>query len=157
MYSFNKTSPLAIFFLLNLLFFSLVTSYQPVHPPSLTPPPSTITPPPPSLTPPPPSLTPPPPTNNGVTCPRNTLNIEACANVLNLVNLVLNSQPNQSYPQCCSLIEGLVDLEARVCLCTALKLKIGGLILLRIPIDLNLIVNGCGRKLGYPYNVCPRS
>ncbi|KAL0550378.1 hypothetical protein IC582_014887 [Cucumis melo] len=138
MYSSNKTSPLALFFFLNLLFFSLVTSHQPVQPPNPVQPPS-----------------PTPPTNNGATCPRNTLNIAACANVLNLVSL-LNNQPNQSYPPCCSLIQGLADLEARVCLCTALRLKVGSLVSLIVPINLNLIVNNCDRKLKSPYNMCPR-
>ncbi|KAL1201700.1 putative lipid-binding protein AIR1B [Cardamine amara subsp. amara] len=46
---------------------------------------------------------------------------------------------------CCSLIEGLVDLEAAVCLCTALKASVLG-INLNLPINLSLLLNVCSRK-----------
>jgi hypothetical protein len=46
---------------------------------------------------------------------------------------------------CCSLIQGLVDLEAAVCLCTALRLTLLG-INLNLPINLSLVLNNCGRN-----------
>ncbi|KAH0645924.1 hypothetical protein KY284_033808 [Solanum tuberosum] len=46
--------------------------------------------------------------------------------------------------KCCSLIEGLVDLDAAVCLCTALKANLLG-INLNIPLSLNLLLNNCGK------------
>ncbi|KAL1191371.1 putative lipid-binding protein AIR1 [Cardamine amara subsp. amara] len=75
-------------------------------------------------------------------CPRDALKIGVCANVLKLVDLKLGSPPVKP---CCSLIDGLVDLEAAVCLCTALKANILG-ISLNLPIDLSLLLNVCSRK-----------
>jgi hypothetical protein len=43
-------------------------------------------------------------------------------------------------------LEGLVDLEAAVCLCTVLKANILG-IKLNLPIDLSLVLNHCGRSV----------
>ncbi|KAF8082311.1 hypothetical protein N665_0834s0002 [Sinapis alba] len=60
-------------------------------------------------------------TSAHVTCPRNNLKIGLCTNVLNVVNLKLGYPPVKP---CCSLIEGLVDLEAAACLCAALKVNI---------------------------------
>ncbi|KAF8083966.1 hypothetical protein N665_0741s0001 [Sinapis alba] len=76
-------------------------------------------------------------------CPRNALQIGVCANVLKLVDLKLGNPPVKP---CCSLIEGLVDLEAAVCLCTALKLNILG-INLNLPIDLSALLNVCSKKV----------
>ncbi|XP_010555467.1 PREDICTED: putative lipid-binding protein AIR1B [Tarenaya hassleriana] len=73
------------------------------------------------------------------TCSKDSLQISACANVLNLVSLTIGSS---SYQQCCSLINGLADLEAAVCLCSSLKLSVLG-----ITVDTNaqisLILNAC--------------
>jgi hypothetical protein len=48
---------------------------------------------------------------------------------------------------CCSLLDGLVDLDAAVCLCTAVKANVLG-IKLDLPVDLSLILNNCGK-------ICP--
>ena len=74
-----------------------------------------------------------------------------CANVLNgLINLQLGTPPKQP---CCSLIQGLADLEAAVCLCTALKANILG-IHLNVPVDLSLLVNYCGKNVPSGFQ-CP--
>ena len=88
--------------------------------------------------------TPPPPPSGGGggSCPINALKLEVCANVLNL--LKLNIPPRND--QCCPLLEGLVDLDAAVCLCTAIKANILG-INLNLPIDLSLILNYCGNTV----------
>ncbi|CAM0871181.1 unnamed protein product [Alopecurus aequalis] len=81
---------------------------------------------------------------SGGRCPIDTLKLGVCANVLNgLINLQLGTPPKKP---CCSLIQGLADVEAAVCLCTALKANILG-INLNVPIDLSLLVNYCGRKV----------
>ncbi|CAN0842107.1 14 kDa proline-rich protein DC2.15, partial [Linum grandiflorum] len=46
----------------------------------------------------------------------------------------------------CSLLEGLVDLEVAVCLCTAIKANILG-INLNIPVALSLLLNVCGSSV----------
>ncbi|PHT92676.1 14 kDa proline-rich protein DC2.15 [Capsicum annuum] len=76
-------------------------------------------------------------------CPTDALKLGVCANVLNgLLNVTLGKPPVEP---CCSLIENLVDLEAAVCLCTALKANILG-IKLNLPISLNLLLNVCSKK-----------
>ncbi|KAF5478472.1 hypothetical protein F2P56_005030, partial [Juglans regia] len=78
------------------------------------------------------------------TCPKDTLKLGVCANLLNdLVHLVVGTPPKTP---CCSLIEGLVDLEAAVCLCTAIKANILG-INLNVPLSLSLLLNYCGKKV----------
>ncbi|KAG2327094.1 hypothetical protein Bca4012_036045 [Brassica carinata] len=74
------------------------------------------------------------------TCPKDTLEIGLCANVLNIVDIVLGYPPVKP---CCSLIDGLVDLEAAACLCAALKVNILG-INLNLPIYVNVLLNNCG-------------
>jgi hypothetical protein len=76
-------------------------------------------------------------------CPRDTLKLGVCANVLGLVKAQVGKPPAEP---CCPLLEGLVDLEAAVCLCTAIKANILG-INLNAPIDLSLILNYCGKKV----------
>ncbi|CAN8246361.1 unnamed protein product [Cochlearia groenlandica] len=128
---------LALFLSLNLLFFTYTsaTCYKCIPTPT-TPTPTIPTP-----TIPTPTI-PTPTTPSKGTCPRDALKIGVCANVLKLVDLKLGSPPVQP---CCSLIQGLVDLEAAVCLCTALKLNILG-INLNLPIDLTVLLNVCSRK-----------
>jgi hypothetical protein len=74
----------------------------------------------------------------------DTLKLGVCANVLNgLINVNLGTPPRTP---CCTLIQGLADLEAAVCLCTALRANILG-INLNLPINLSLLVNYCGRRV----------
>uniref|UniRef100_A0A0D3C6C7 Bifunctional inhibitor/plant lipid transfer protein/seed storage helical domain-containing protein n=1 Tax=Brassica oleracea var. oleracea TaxID=109376 RepID=A0A0D3C6C7_BRAOL len=49
---------------------------------------------------------------------------------------------------CCALLKGIANLEAAVCLCTALKANVLG-INLNVPVDLSLLLNYCGKKLPY--------
>ncbi|XP_021912439.1 14 kDa proline-rich protein DC2.15-like [Carica papaya] len=86
--------------------------------------------------------------HNKGSCPRDALKFGVCANVLNLVKGVVIGQP--PYKPCCSLIEGLIDLEAAVCLCTAIKASVLG-IDLNIPVSLSLVLNNCGKKVPKDY------
>ncbi|XP_058104553.1 14 kDa proline-rich protein DC2.15-like [Magnolia sinica] len=120
----------ALLLSVNLLFFSLVTStYIPCPPVKPKPTPKPYK---------PPTKYPP----AYPTCPRDTLKLGVCADVLGLVNVVVGSPPTLP---CCSLLEGLVDLEAAVCLCTAIKANILG-INLNVPVSLTLLLNTCGKK-----------
>ncbi|XP_023770728.1 14 kDa proline-rich protein DC2.15 [Lactuca sativa] len=125
----------------NLLFFTLVTS---THTPKGCPPP------PPSSCPPspkPPTPSPKPPTPllpPKASCPKDTLKLGVCAKLLNdLVHLVVGTPPKTP---CCTLIQGLADLEAAVCLCTAIKANVLG-IHLNVPVSLSLLLNYCGKKV----------
>ncbi|CAE6135058.1 unnamed protein product [Arabidopsis arenosa] len=77
-------------------------------------------------------------------CPRDTLKLGVCANVLkDLLKIQLGTPPVKP---CCSLLKGLVDLEAAACLCTALKANVLGT-KLNVPVSLSLLLNVCGRKV----------
>ncbi|XP_058086414.1 14 kDa proline-rich protein DC2.15-like [Magnolia sinica] len=115
----------AIFLSLNLLFFSLVTSTYVPCPPAAPKPHHKHH-------------------DKHPSCPKDTLKLGVCADLLGLVNVVIGSPPTLP---CCSLLEGLADLEAAVCLCTAIKANILG-INLNIPVSLSLLLNTCGKK--YP-------
>ncbi|GFZ01179.1 bifunctional inhibitor/lipid-transfer protein/seed storage 2S albumin superfamily protein [Actinidia rufa] len=106
---------------LNLLFFTLVSStYVPCPPP------------------------PPKSHKHPATCPKDTLKLGVCADLLNdLVHLVVGTPPKSP---CCSLIEGLADVEAVACLCTAIKANVLG-INLNVPLSLSLLLNYCGKKV----------
>lgn len=118
----------ALLLTLNLLFFTMVTS---THVPC----------------PPPPKghrhhhKSPPP---AKATCPKDALKLGVCANLLNdLIHLVVGTPPKTP---CCTLIQGLADLEAAVCLCTAIKANILG-INLNVPVSLSLLLNYCGKQV----------
>jgi hypothetical protein len=62
-----------------------------------------------------------------------------CANVLNLLKLNLPVPENE---ECCPLLSGLANLDASVCLCTAIKAEILG-IKLNVLADFTLLLNQC--------------
>ncbi|CAI0481512.1 unnamed protein product [Linum tenue] len=156
----QTSSAMALFLALNLVFFSMASACGggcPNPKPTPTAPPTPRpTPPTPKPTPQP---TPPTPTtpstggggDGGGKCPIDALKLGVCADVLaNLLNLKLGSPPVQP---CCSLINGLVDVEAAVCLCTAIKANILG-INLNVPVSLTLLLNACNQKLPSGFQ-CP--
>ncbi|XP_057524461.1 14 kDa proline-rich protein DC2.15-like [Amaranthus tricolor] len=77
-------------------------------------------------------------------CPIDTLKLGVCADILGLVHAVIGNPP--SGPKCCALIKGLADLEAAICLCTALKANILG-INLNVPITLSVLLSACQKDL----------
>ncbi|RYR78066.1 hypothetical protein Ahy_A01g002818 isoform D [Arachis hypogaea] len=108
-----SSNNIALFFTLNLLFFALVSgcgykcSNPKPNPNNPNPNPNPNNP------------------NNNTTCPRDALKLGICANVLSgLLNITLGQPP---VTPCCSLLSGLVDLEAAICLCTALRGNILGI------------------------------
>lgn len=83
-------------------------------------------------------------------CPKDTLKFGVCGNWLGLVTEVVGTPPSK---ECCSLLKGIADLEAAVCLCTAIKANVLGVVKLQVPVALSLLVNGCGKKVPDGY-VC---
>ncbi|OAY60005.1 14 kDa proline-rich protein DC2.15 [Manihot esculenta] len=83
---------------------------------------------------------------SAATCPVDALKFKVCANVLGLIKIPPDAP-------CCSLIANLVDLEAALCLCTAIKANVLG-INLTIPVDLSLVLNNCGKKVPEGFQ-CP--
>uniref|UniRef100_A0ACD5V5Z0 Uncharacterized protein n=1 Tax=Avena sativa TaxID=4498 RepID=A0ACD5V5Z0_AVESA len=118
---------MALFLAVNLVVFSVASACGGYCPTPATPTPSTPT---------------PTPASYG-RCPRDTLKLGVCANVLGLIKAKVGVPPTMP---CCPLLEGLVDLEAAVCLCTVLKASVLG-IKLNLPIDLSLVLNHCGRSV----------
>ncbi|RYR78067.1 hypothetical protein Ahy_A01g002818 isoform B [Arachis hypogaea] len=117
-----SSNNIALFFTLNLLFFALVSGcgYKCSNP-KPKPNPNHPSPSPNNPNPNPNPNNP----NNNTTCPRDALKLGICANVLSgLLNITLGQPP---VTPCCSLLSGLVDLEAAICLCTALRGNILGI------------------------------
>ncbi|KAK4265249.1 hypothetical protein QN277_026327 [Acacia crassicarpa] len=94
----------------------------------------------PKLPPQPPQL-PPPATPAQATCPVDTVKLGACVDLLG--GLVHVGIGDPVVNQCCPVLQGLVDLEAAVCLCTTLKLKLLNLNIY-IPLALQLLIT-CGK------------
>ncbi|CAK8562752.1 unnamed protein product [Lathyrus sativus] len=115
-------SKLAMILALNILFFTAVTSDYVPCPPPLSEDHNHSHP-------------------KNTTCSRDTIKLGVCADILGLINVQLGKPPKTP---CCSLINGLANLEAAVCLCTALKANVLG-INLNLPINLSLILDFCGK------------
>ncbi|MBA0859453.1 hypothetical protein Goshw_007012 [Gossypium schwendimanii] len=126
----KRSASMALFLALNILFFSLVSACGSCYSPTPKPKPK-------------PNPNPTPTPSSQGKCPRDALKLGVCANVLNLVNATVGSPPVMP---CCSLLNGLVDLEAAVCLCTAIKANILG-INLNIPVSLSLLLNVCSKNV----------
>ncbi|XP_028753457.1 putative lipid-binding protein At4g00165, partial [Neltuma alba] len=56
-------------------------------------------------------------------CPMDTLKFGVCGSWLGLVTEVIGSKPSE---KCCTVVKGLADLEAALCLCTAIKANVLG-------------------------------
>ncbi|XP_039005802.1 36.4 kDa proline-rich protein-like [Hibiscus syriacus] len=98
--------------------------------------------------PPPPVPYPPPPAKQ--TCPIDTLKLGACVDVLGgLVHIGIGSSAKDT---CCPVLQGLLDLDAAICLCTAIKAKFLNINVL-LPIGLQVLVD-CG-KTPPPGFQCP--
>ncbi|KAH1107748.1 hypothetical protein J1N35_011516 [Gossypium stocksii] len=75
------------------------------------------------------------------TCPIDTLKLGACVDLLGgLVHIGLGDPVVNA---CCPVLAGLVELEAAVCLCTTLKLKVLNLNIY-VPLALQLLIT-CGK------------
>ncbi|XWS49759.1 hypothetical protein CRYUN_Cryun12cG0030300 [Craigia yunnanensis] len=123
----------ALLLSLNLLFFTLVSSnYAPCPPPPKSPKP--------------PHKSPPAP-KKPASCPKDTLKLGVCADLLNIVHVIVGTPAKTP---CCSLLSGLADVEAAVCLCTALKANVLG-VNLNIAVSLSLLLNYCGKKIPAGY------
>lgn len=87
---------------------------------------------------------PPPPAKKTEKCPKDTLKFGVCGSWLGLVTEVIGTKPSE---KCCSLVKGLADLEAALCLCTAIKANVLGVVKIEVPLAVTLLVNACGKKV----------
>ncbi|KAI7724768.1 hypothetical protein M8C21_014852 [Ambrosia artemisiifolia] len=122
--AFSKSSTL--FLATNLLFFVATHACYTCHTPTL------------------PSPTTTPTTTPKGTCPRDALKLSVCARLLNDSVGTVVGKP-LGHP-CCSVLGGLLDLEAAICLCTALKANVLG-ININIPISLSTLISACDKEL----------
>ncbi|KAE9617834.1 putative bifunctional inhibitor/plant lipid transfer protein/seed storage helical [Lupinus albus] len=77
-------------------------------------------------------------------CPKDRLKFGVCGSWLGLVTEVIGTKPSE---KCCTLVKGLADLEAALCLCTAIKSNVLGIVNLKVHVAVSLIVNACGKKV----------
>ncbi|KAG5222112.1 proline-rich protein DC2.15 precursor [Salix suchowensis] len=109
--AFQGSKEVAIFVLLNVIFFTCVSSHSlPARPPK----------------------TPSAP-EKPAKCPKDTLKFGVCGSWLGL--------------ECCTLIKGLADLEAALCLCTAIKANVLGVVKLEVPVAVSFLISACGKKV----------
>ncbi|EOA22843.1 hypothetical protein CARUB_v10003571mg [Capsella rubella] len=136
----KNSASLGLFFAFNIFFFNLTAATDCGYNPS----PKVPSPKVPVPSPNPRPLTPPSTPGSSGSCPIDALRLGVCANLLSgLLNLQLGQPSSQ---QCCSLIQGLVDVDAAICLCTALRANVLG-INLNLPISLSILLNVCNKKL----------
>lgn len=131
--SLNTTALLLI--VLNIKFFNLASSTKVICPPKTPSIPSNPTP-----------TIPAHPTfpTQPAKCPKDTLKFGVCGNWLGLVREIIGTSPSK---ECCTLISGLADVEAAACLCTAIKANVLGVVTVKAPVAVSLIVSACGRKI----------
>ncbi|OEL37401.1 hypothetical protein BAE44_0001580 [Dichanthelium oligosanthes] len=85
--------------------------------------------------PPPPAV----PTPSGATCPINMADLNVCVDLLGgLLNIRLNA-PSQP---CCTLLQGLANVDAALCVCGVIKVLNNNLV--NIPVNVNVLLNECG-------------
>ncbi|KAJ8447322.1 hypothetical protein Cgig2_013099 [Carnegiea gigantea] len=77
-------------------------------------------------------------------CPRDTLKFGGCTSWLGLVSGVVGAKPS---PKCCTLLQGISELEAALCLCTALKANVLGVVHIEMSIAISMMLSGCKKKI----------
>ena len=84
-------------------------------------------------------------------CSIDALKLRVCVNVLGgLLGLKVGVPARD---ECCPLLQGLVDLDAAVCLCTAVRANVLG-IHLNVPVDIRILLNHCGKTCPSEFT-CP--
>ncbi|KAG6432342.1 hypothetical protein SASPL_103918 [Salvia splendens] len=67
-----------------------------------------------------------------------------CGDWLGLLHEVIGTEPSR---ECCAVLEGIADLEAALCLCTAIKGNVLGLLKFKVSVAISLVLNSCGKKV----------
>ncbi|KAJ9171241.1 hypothetical protein P3X46_014632 [Hevea brasiliensis] len=118
----------ALLILLNLKFLACVSSHKV---PACSPPKV-------------PSPSPPTVPKKQAKCPADTLKFGVCGSWLGLVHEVVGTKPSK---ECCTIIKGVADLEAALCLCTAIKTNVLGGVKLQAPVAISLLLSACGKQV----------
>lgn len=77
-------------------------------------------------------------------CPRDTLKLGACVDILGLGSVAVGGLTTSP---CCAVLQGLADLEVAACLCTALKANVLGIINLNVSVALSVVVSACQKTI----------
>ncbi|KAK7395632.1 hypothetical protein VNO78_16196 [Psophocarpus tetragonolobus] len=85
-----------------------------------------------------------PPSSEPKKCPKDTVKFGVCGSWLGLVSEQIGTKPSE---ECCTLVKGLADLEAALCLCTAIKANVLGPANVTVPVAVSSLVNACGKKI----------
>jgi hypothetical protein len=84
--------------------------------------------------------------SSGATCPMNTADLGVCVDLLgDLLSIRLNADSSP----CCTLLKGLVNADAALCVCAVIKV-----LNLSVPVDVNVLLNKCGMECP-PGFTCP--
>nr|GMD29807.1 putative lipid-binding protein At4g00165 [Ipomoea batatas]GMD74251.1 putative lipid-binding protein At4g00165 [Ipomoea batatas]GMD85613.1 putative lipid-binding protein At4g00165 [Ipomoea batatas]GME02163.1 putative lipid-binding protein At4g00165 [Ipomoea batatas] len=86
-----------------------------------------------------------PPAPAPAKCPKDTVKFGVCGDWLGLVHEVVGAPPSSG--ECCTVLKGVAELEAAVCLCTAIKAEVLGALKMEIPVAISLVLNSCGKKV----------
>lgn len=84
---------------------------------------------------------PPPPASPATTCPVDALKLGTCIDLLG--GLVHGIIRDPVVNKCCPVLRGLLNLEAAICLCTTIKLRLLS-IKIYLPLALKLL-STCGK------------
>lgn len=77
-------------------------------------------------------------------CSKDALKFGVCGDWLGLVHEVVGAPPSS---ECCAVLKGVAELEAAVCVCTAIKANVLGALKMKIPVAISLVLNSCGKKV----------
>ncbi|XP_020259158.1 14 kDa proline-rich protein DC2.15-like [Asparagus officinalis] len=88
----------------------------------------------------PPKLPPPDPF-----CPRDVLKLGTCADLLGNVASVVAGEPLGA--KCCALLQGLADAEAALCLCTAVKESVLGVLTAEWSVAVSSVASSCKKEI----------
>ncbi|CAN1164882.1 14 kDa proline-rich protein DC2.15 [Linum perenne] len=77
-------------------------------------------------------------------CPKDYLKLAACVDLLGGLAYGVVGHPPSS--KCCAVLQGLVDLEAALCLCTVIKANVLN-IKVTVPVALSLLLSSCSKSV----------
>ncbi|EEF49494.1 lipid binding protein, putative [Ricinus communis] len=83
---------------------------------------------------------------SSTSCPVGAPKLKVCADLLGLVSIPPDTP-------CCNLLGNLAAAEAALCLCAAIRVNALG-IHLNVPLDVNLLLNNCGKEVPEEFT-CP--
>ncbi|KAK4425483.1 proline-rich protein DC2.15 [Sesamum alatum] len=92
------------------------------------------------------------PPTSATTFPKDTLKLRVCADLLHsLIGILPIGKPPKE--QCCGLIQGLINLDAAVCLWTTIKAGLLGRILIDVDLAIEILLSACGKNVASIFTI----